>query len=191
MVIHVTVYTVHTILQLVGGVPSIFYTASLITFPHSSHHSILGISTCSIGLLTTLYLNDSSPFLGLELEGHYSAWQIQALVPLFVDQSHPSIKHDGVSKNRNSTEVKFCWNMSILVILQNYSEPPVNFQLVMCRPGLGLGWLFRAWASQNLSPSPEPSPRTWPGLAWAKPRASAVCLFWLFSTYLLVANDVL
>ena len=69
MVIHVTVHTVHTILQLVGGVPSIFYTASLITFPHSSHYSILGISTCSIGLLTTLYLNDSSPFLGLELEG--------------------------------------------------------------------------------------------------------------------------
>ena len=33
----------------------------------------------------------------LELEGRYSAQQIQALVPLFVDQSHPSIKHDGVT----------------------------------------------------------------------------------------------
>ena len=52
-----------TAIAFVGGVPSIFYTASLITFPHSSHHSILGISACSIRLLTTLYLNVSSPFL--------------------------------------------------------------------------------------------------------------------------------
>jgi len=46
----------------VGGVPSIFYTVSLIyLFPILL--TILGISACSIGLLTTLYLNVSSPFL--------------------------------------------------------------------------------------------------------------------------------
>jgi len=49
----------------------------------------------------------------------------------------------------------------------------------------------RAWASQNVRPSPEPSLRAWPGLAWAKPRAFAVYLFWLFSTHLLVADNVL
>ena len=34
-----------------------------LAFPHSSHHSILGISACSIKLLTTSYLSVSSPFL--------------------------------------------------------------------------------------------------------------------------------
>jgi len=49
--------------SVLEGYPPYFTPRASFTFPHSSHHSILGISACSIGLLTTSYLNVSSPFL--------------------------------------------------------------------------------------------------------------------------------
>jgi hypothetical protein len=42
----------------------------------------------------------------LELEGRYSTQQIRALVPLFVDRSHPSIKHDGVTSVKTEIQQK-------------------------------------------------------------------------------------
>jgi len=45
------------------GTLHILHRKPHLPFPHSSHHSILGILACSIRLLTTLYLNVSSPFL--------------------------------------------------------------------------------------------------------------------------------
>jgi len=64
--------------------------------------------TCSVSPRNLRDLHDprSSRIVQLELEGRYSARQIRALVPLFVDQSHPSINHDGVTSVKTEIQQK-------------------------------------------------------------------------------------